>query len=213
MKVAAYIPTTLTGASLIYVLAAALTSSCFAQQNSVLHLYEAGRLGTQIFFCESSFPKDECATGIDILRSHVQTYPVAQLGTWTWVLVQPDHWKDLGNELGLDASSPADTSIENRLTLIDHSMLVPRSAARSAELIRKFDLPLPKLIDFAVTHEMGHALCGFKDEHKADAVGKRIRDGELPYCSVPVKVREKFPVTLQADVWGGTHQMTRVGGK
>ena len=83
----------------------------------------------------------------------------------------------------------------------------------SAELIRKFDLPLSKLIDLAITHEMGHALCGFKDEYKADAVGKRLREGQLPYCSVPTKIREKFPVTLQADVWGATHETIAAGSK
>jgi hypothetical protein len=142
----------------------------------------------------------------------LQAYPTAQLGVWTWVLVRSNHWKELGGALGLDSASPAYTAIENRLTLIDESMLVQRDANRNAELIRKFDLPLSKLIDLAVTHEMGHALCGFKDEYKADAVGKRLRDRELPYCSIPGKVHERFPVTLQADVWGA-HETSGAGSK
>jgi hypothetical protein len=170
-----------------------------------MRAYPAGNWNTQSFLCEKGFPVDDCKTAIEILKQHLQVFPVAQLGTWTWVLVKPDHWKDLGEDIGLDSVSPAYTCIEDRLTLIDELMLVQTDAHRNAELIRKFDLSLPKLIDFAVTHELGHALCGFKDEYKADAVGKRLREGELPYCSVPVKTREKFPVTLQADVWGTTH--------
>jgi hypothetical protein len=92
-------------------------------------------------------------------------------------------------------------------------MLVQGDANRNAELIRKFDLPLSKLTDLAITHEMGHALYGFKDEYKADAVGKRLREGELPYCSVPAKTREKFPMILQADVWGATREASAAGSK
>lgn len=138
-------------------------------------------------------------------KSHLQAYPVAQLGTWTWVIVRADHWNDLAKDLGLDSASPAYTCIEDRMTFVDESMLAQKDARRSEELLRKFELPLPKLIDFAVTHEMGHALCDFKDEYKAEAVGKRLRQGELPYCSLPERIRERLPLTLQADVWGGSH--------
>jgi hypothetical protein len=126
--------------------------------------------------------------------------------------VPSERWDDLGRDLGLDAESPAYTCLEDRMTLIDESMLSPNNARRSAELLRKFELPLPKLIDLAITHEMGHALCGFKDEYKADAVGRRLREGQLPYCSLPAKIREKLPLTLQADVWGGPSG-SRTGAK
>ena len=213
MKLVASGPRGLTAALLVSAFAVALPVSCFTQQNSVMRAYPAGTWGKQTFLCENGFPTSDCKNDFEILKSHLQAYPTAQLGAWTWVLVQSQHWRDLGRDLGLDAASPAYTAIEERLTLFDESMLVQRDANRSAELIRKFDLPLAKLIDLAVTHEMGHALCGFKDEYKADAVGKRLRDGELPYCSVPVKTREKFPVTLQADVWGATRQISAAGSK
>ena len=202
MKVVSSLVRGLIAALLVNAFAAAVPISCFAQQNSALRAYPAGTWGTQTFLCENGFPVADCKSDFAILRSHLQAYPTAQLGGWTWVLVQSNHWRDLGRNLGLDPASPAYTAIENRLTLIDESMLVQRDANRNAELIRKFDLPLSKLIDLAVTHEMGHALCGFKDEYKADAVGKRLREGELPYCSVPGKIHDKFPLTLQADVWG-----------
>ncbi len=175
-----------------------------AHPKSVMSTYVAGNWGTLTFLCESNLALADCKTDVEILKSHLQTYPTAQLGAWTWVIIPADHWQPLASDLGLDSSSPAYTCIEDRLTLIDESMLAQRDARRSAELLRKFDMPLPKLIDFAVTHEMGHALCGFKDEYKADAVGRRLREGTLPYCSVPEKVHEKFPITLQADVWGGS---------
>jgi hypothetical protein len=175
--------------------------------------YVADTWGTLTFLCESKLAPADCKTDVEILKSHLQTYPTAQLGSWTWVIIPADHWPYLASDLGLDSSSPAYTCIEDRLTLIDESMLAQRDARRDAELLRKFDMPLPKLIDFAVTHEMGHALCGFKDEYKADAVGRRLREGALPYCSVPEKAHEKFPITLRADVWGGTRAPLGTGTK
>jgi len=183
-----------------------------AQQNSVLRVYQA-ETGTQAIFCETRLALENCRNATGILDSHLRTYPVAQLGTWTWVIVSSDYWSALGQELGLDSDSPAYTCIEDRMTLIDESMLTQTNPRRNADLLRKFELPLPKLIDFAVTHEIGHALCGFKDEYKAEAVGRRLRNGELPYCSVPPKTREKLPLTLQADVWKGSREPLGTGAK
>jgi hypothetical protein len=179
---------------------------CWAQQDSVLRTRPAGNWTTQIFLCDTGVRLSDCTSEIEILKSHLQAFPVAQLGNWTWVLVRSDRWKDLG----LDSASPAYTAMEDRLTLIDESMLVEKNAPRTEELMRKFELPLPQLVDFAVTHELGHALCGFKEEGKADAVGRRLREGKLPYCAIPVKMRDKFPVKVQADVWGGGTQEAAV---
>jgi hypothetical protein len=182
---------------------------CWAQQDSVLRTRPAGNWTTQTFLCDTRVRLGDCTSEIEILKSHLQAFPVAQLGAWTWVLVRSDRWKDLG----LDSASPAYTAMEDRLTLIDESMLVEKNAPRTEELMRKFELPLPALVDFAVTHEMGHALCGFKEEGKADAVGRRLREGKLPYCSIPAKLREKFPVKVQADVWGGTQEAVVAASK
>jgi len=128
----------------------------FAQQNSIMRVYTAAK-GAQTIFCEIKLAMEDCSTATEILTSHLQAYPVSQLGTWTWVIVPSDHWNDLGKDLGLDSDSPDYTCIENRMTLIDESMLTQDNARRNAELLRKFELPLPGLIDFAVTHELGHA--------------------------------------------------------
>ena len=147
-----------------------LPAPTFAQANSVLRTYHASNWMTQTFLCDNRVALSECKIEVEILKTHMQAFPVGQLGAWTWVLVRSDRWKDLG----LDLASPAYTAIEERLTLIDESMLVEKNALRTEELMRKFELPLPALVDFAVTHEMGHALCGFKEEGKADAVGRRF---------------------------------------
>jgi hypothetical protein len=206
MKLASSVSTRLATVPLIFAALVISPATGFAQANSVLRTYRASNWTTQIFLCDNRVAASECKSEVEILKTHMQAYPVGQLGAWTWVLVRSDRWKDLG----LDSESPAYTAIEERLTLIDESMLVEKNALRTEELMRKFELPLPQLVDFAVTHEMGHALCGFKEEGKADAVGRRLREGKLPYCSIPVKMRDKFPVRVQADVWGGTTQEAAV---
>ena len=202
MKVASSVSAKLATLALISAVLVILPATGFAQANSVLRTYRASNWTTQTFLCDNRVAVSECKSEVEILKTHMQAYPVGQLGAWTWVLVRSDRWKDLG----LDSASPAYTAMEERLTLIDESMLVEKNAPRTEELMRKFELPLPELVDFAVTHEMGHALCGFKEEGKADAVGRRLREGKLPYCAIPVKMHDKFPVKVQADVWGGTTQ-------
>lgn len=182
---------------------------CWAQQDSVLRTRPAGDWITQTFLCDTRVRVGDCTTEVAILKAHLEAFPVTQLGAWTWVLVRSDRWKDLG----LDSASPAYTAIDDRLTLIDESMLVEKNAIRTQELMRNFELPLPQLVDFAITHEMGHALCGFREEGKADAVGRRLREGKLPYCSIPVKTRDKLPVKVQADVWGATKETAEAASK
>jgi len=209
MKIASSVSIGPTNFPWVFALLVALPGICLAQASSMLQTYPAGNWTTQAFLCDSRITPADCTRETAVLRAHLQAFPVAQLGAWTWVLIRSDRWKDLG----LDVASPAYTAIEDRLTLIDESMLVEKNARRTEELMRKFELPLAQLVDFAVTHEMGHALCGYKDEFRADAVAKRLREGTLPYCSLPVKMRERFPLRVQADVWGGTQERAAVGSK
>jgi hypothetical protein len=209
MKIASSVSAKLATSLLTLALVVILPATGLSQSKSILRTYPAGNWGTQTFLCDNKLAAGDCTTEIAVFKSHLQAFPAAQLGAWTWVLIRSDRW----NDLGLDVASPAYTAIEERLTLIDESMLVEKSAIRTEELMRKFELPLPKLVDFAITHEMGHALCGFKEEGKADEVGRRLRQGKLPYCSIPVKMREKFPVKLQADFGGGTEQAAVAASK
>jgi hypothetical protein len=39
------------------------------------------------------------------------------------------------------------------------------------------------LVDLAITHEMGHAICQEKREREADDYGRELRDGKIPDCS------------------------------
>jgi hypothetical protein len=53
---------------------------------------------------------------------------------------------------------------------------------RSAELIKHWSSSIDELLQLAVTHEMGHALCNEEDEHRADANGRVLRAGGKLQC-------------------------------
>ena len=93
------------------------------------------------------------------------------------------------------------------------SMLVEKTAPRTEELMRKLEPPPPQL-DSAVTDEMGHALCGFKEEGKADACWVSTPPPKANFLIADfVKMHDKFPVKVQADVWGGNDTAGGGGGE
>jgi len=57
------------------------------------------------------------------------------------------------------------------------------SADRNLELEKWSGIPVgPALVDIAVTHELGHALCQEKNERLANEYGKDLREGKIPHC-------------------------------
>jgi hypothetical protein len=72
--------------------------------------------------------------------------------------------------------------LDQRVTLLDAS-LFSGSATRNKELMARFGLMGPQLVDLAVTHEMGHGICQERDERRADDYGKDLRNGNIPDCS------------------------------
>jgi hypothetical protein len=49
---------------------------------------------------------------------------------------------------------------------------------------------MPKLLELAVSHELGHALCAEPNEAAAIRFGKELRNGGSPACQLP-KAPEK----------------------
>lgn len=44
-------------------------------------------------------------------------------------------------------------------------------------------VPFDQFLDLAVTHELGHAMCGESDEIKAERFGRELRQGKMAVCS------------------------------
>ena len=72
-------------------------------------------------------------------------------------------WKQLVSRLHLNPASPAFSHLENRQTFLDEALIV-FEPKRTLELISKWNISFDQFLDFAVTHELGHALCHESDE-------------------------------------------------
>jgi hypothetical protein len=126
-------------------------------------------LATQHFFCNTGYKLDPCLEQIAKLKTVVAKFPTEVLGNWTWVLVRSQDWKELTKTLGLNPNSPAFTCLETRTTFIEEA-LVAKVPGRSEELIGRWRIGMTELLNYAVEHEMGHAICHTLNEDKANYV-------------------------------------------
>jgi hypothetical protein len=173
------------------VLIAVLFAACAAQtQNLKLVAVRFGANGSTPnslqFLCGQKYDRAECVKDATALRQAMATYPTQLLGAWSFVLIPADDWKALVRGQGGDPVSPAFSMLEQQATLLDAS-LFSGSAARNKELLVRFDKMGPALLDLAVTHEMGHAICQEKNERRADDYGKELRQGKTPECGTDQK--------------------------
>jgi hypothetical protein len=117
-----------------------------------------------------------------IVQKTVAQYSQEDFADWTWILVRAEDWKDLMQRLHLDPDSPAFTAIDLRETFLEESLIKPRPE-RAKEFMNNFSISPGKMLDLAVTHEMGHVFCG-STEYLAEHFGRQLRDGlHHPSCT------------------------------
>jgi hypothetical protein len=133
------------------------------------------------FVCNVGYSIHQCHEQMSVLRPLLSKYGADRLGGWTWVLVKSGDWKSLQQLHGTDPSSPAFSFLSRRQTFFEEALVAP-VPGRSAELIRDWSRSIDQLLDFAVTHELGHALCNQRDERKADAYAQQLREGQTVIC-------------------------------
>ena len=139
------------------------------------------RLATQHFFCNTGYTLDTCREQIATLKTVVAKYPTEALGEWTWVLVRSEDWKAQSRMLGLNPDSPAFTCLETRTTFIEEA-LVAKVPGRASELIARWHMGMTDLLNAAVEHEMGHALCRSLNEDKANHVAQILEQKRPLSC-------------------------------
>jgi hypothetical protein len=135
----------------------------------------------QHYVCNTGYTQEKCQTDIAILRKVLGKYPIGELGEWTWVLIRSEDWKAVVQPRGLDPDSPAFTYYEKRETFIEEA-LVSEVPGRRGELLKAWHMSMHDLLDFAVAHELGHALCGEKDEGKASRMARMLSEGTPIIC-------------------------------
>ena len=142
------------------------------------------------FECSQDYDNLDCLKDVAALRKALAPYPLQLLGEWTYYLVMASDWKELAYNRGGVGCSPAFSLLLGRATVLDRSLFSP-TADRTLEIRKCF--PDPELVQLAISHEMGHAICQDKDERRADDYGRELRNGKIPNCS---KTPGRQPVSV-----------------
>ena len=142
----------------------------------------------QHFVCNTGYTIEKCHKDVAVLRKALEKYPIAQLGEWTWVLVLSSDWKSIQTSRGLDRNSPAFTYYPARETFLEEALVTEVPERRGALLI-SWGMSIENLLNFAIAHELGHALCNEKDERKANRAAKFLREGVSPNCEVQFQAK------------------------
>jgi hypothetical protein len=151
---------------------------------------ERAILSSQEFHCHTGYSLAQCQKDIFELKKVLAQYPIEGLGQWTWVLVRSQDWKPISRMLRLNPDSPAFTAIEPRETFLEEALFV-HDPLRTADLMVEWQRSIPKLLELAVTHELGHALCEEPNEAAADRFGEELRKGRLMRCRISTEPRRK----------------------
>jgi hypothetical protein len=134
------------------------------------------------FSCTTDYDASQCLTSIVLLAKVLERYPTERMGHWTFVLAGSARWSKTVKELGGDPESPAFSELIARVTVLKDE-LFETADSRQAMLAPRFGTPPGSILDFAVTHEMGHAMCGERQENLADKYGLDLRRGIAPTCA------------------------------
>jgi len=108
-------------------------------------------------------------------------FNLRNLGQWRWVLVRSEDWGPILRRVGRDADSPAFTVLENRATFLEEALFVA-VPGRDHTLLEKWRIPPSELLEYAVAHELGHAVCSERDERQASAYGRELIDSSAIQC-------------------------------
>jgi hypothetical protein len=142
---------------------------------------QASALASQQFFCTTGYDPSQCLEHVSKLKSLLVEYAAGTQRPWTWIIVRSEDWEPLLLRVHLDRRSPAFTGVMERQTYLEESLFLPPSK-RASELERDFGVPFEQLLSIAVSHELGHAVCGDRNEAVANRVAEQLRSGKPLQC-------------------------------
>ena len=152
----------------------------------------------QHFACNVGYTPQECQAASTVVSKVLGRYPVDALGDWTWVLVRNEDWKKILSERKVDPNVPAFTYLSKRETFLDGS-LVAGASVHGAELCAIWHMSVEDLLDFAIRHELAHALCNERDESKVDRAAIDLKNGAPLSCRAT-------PLNIAASATARKHQ-------
>jgi hypothetical protein len=167
-------------------LIATLLAACAAQTQSVrvvpAHQDAIAFIPNRIqLFCTHNYDSPACLKDSVALRHALAPYPVERLGTWSFLLVPADDWRTLVLGLHGNPVSPAFSIIDQHMTVLESSLFTA-TPIRDKSLLRTFGVIGGALLDLAVTHELGHAICQDRDQRRADDYGRELRQTKTVDC-------------------------------
>lgn len=149
------------------------------------------------FVCNTGYTLERCREDMNVLRAVLGKYPTAALGEWTWVLVRSEDWKALLLARHFDPMSPAFTYLPAKQTFLEGALVLPAST-RGVELSAVWHMSVRELLDLAIRHELGHAICNQRNEAGADLAAALLRGGKPVSCERDFRVENRFdPIKTQ----------------
>ena len=144
----------------------------------------------QQFVCAVGITLENCRQEMAVLRKVLANYHSAELGQWNWVLVRSEHWKLLLIGRGFNSGVPALTALDARTTFFEEALIAGPSG-RVSELMDIWHVGRDGLLDLAVRHELGHALCGEENERLADRAARLLEQKKPVTCEWKAKAKPK----------------------
>jgi hypothetical protein len=144
--------------------------------------------GRQQFVCTVGITVEKCRQEMSVLRKVLAKYPSSELGQWRWVLVHSDQWRLLLIGRGFNSGVPALTALDAKTTFFEEA-LIAGSSDRVSNLMEVWHADRDGLLDLAVRHELGHALCGEENEQRADRVAGLLERKQPVTCKGGPKSR------------------------
>jgi len=135
----------------------------------------------QHFVCNIGYTQSECDAEMAVLRKALAHYRASELGAWTWVLVRAEDWKLILLARKLDPGIPALSAPSARTTFFEESLLAG-PIGRVSELMAVWHMGRESLLDLAIRHELGHAVCNDTNEAKDDRVARSLEQKKPLSC-------------------------------
>ena len=133
--------------------------------------------------CTTNYDPTLCLASANRLAKVLRHYPTTRLGDWKFVVASSEHWQQIVKALGGDPESPAFTELTTHVTVLEGA-LFETSDLRRAGLAQHYGQTVSGLLDYAVSHEIGHAICREHDERLAEAYARDLRMGMTPVCGL-----------------------------
>ena len=133
------------------------------------------------FVCNTGYTLKQCNEEMVVLKKALKNYPTFDLGEWTWVLVRSEDWRLILLARRLDSNIPALTDPAARTTFFEE-VLVAGASGRMSELMAVWHMGRESLLDSAIRHELGHALCNDASEMNADFVARLLEQKKPIFC-------------------------------